>query len=61
MCGHRLYQLQAVAAELLEQLEFSLPEGQPRIVRVPAAIMTPAVEGRDDLGAAIPLRVSVAA
>ena len=55
-----VYQLQAIAAELLETFEFTLPEPKPTIRRTPAVIMVPVVEGRDDLGFAMPLRVSLA-
>ena len=55
-----LYQLQAVAAELLETFEFSLPKDQPHIKRAPAAVMVPIVEGKEELGTAMPLRVSLA-
>ncbi|KAH9935130.1 PAH-inducible cytochrome P450 monooxygenase PC-PAH 4 [Epithele typhae] len=56
-----LYQIQAVAAEFLEQFEFALPLDKPHIRRTPAAIMMPMVDGKPELGAAMPLRVSVAA
>ena len=60
LCARRVYQLQALSAELLETFEFSLPEDKPRILRVPAAIMMPVVEGKLEQGAAMPLRVSLA-
>ena len=56
----RLYQLQAVAAELLETFEFALPDDQPQIKRAPAMLMVPVVEGKEELGTAMPLRVAVA-
>ena len=55
-----VYQLQAIAAELLETFEFTLPEPKPTIRRTPAVIMVPVVEGREDLGFAMPLRISLA-
>lgn len=55
-----VYQLQAIAAELLETFEFMLPEPKPTIRRTPAVIMVPVVEGREDLGFAMPLRISLA-
>ncbi|TFK81533.1 cytochrome P450 [Polyporus arcularius HHB13444] len=55
-----VYQLQAVAAEILETFEFALPEPKPRIRRTPAVLMVPVVEGQEDLGFAMPLRVSLA-
>ncbi|KAI0701147.1 cytochrome P450 [Cerioporus squamosus] len=54
-----LYQLQAVAAELLETFQFSQPDGQPHIKRAPAAVMLPIIEGKEELGPAMPLRVSL--
>ncbi|RPD59127.1 cytochrome P450 [Lentinus tigrinus ALCF2SS1-7] len=55
-----LYQLQAVAAELLETFDFSLPDDTPYIKRAPAGVMVPIVEGKEELGPAMPLRVSLA-
>ncbi|RDX43906.1 cytochrome P450 [Lentinus brumalis] len=55
-----LYQLQAVAAELLETFDFALPKDQPHIKRAPAAVMVPIIEGKEELGPAMPLRVSLA-
>ncbi len=57
---YSVYQLQAVAAEILETFEFALPEPKPRIRRTPAVLMVPVVEGQEDLGFAMPLRVSLA-
>ncbi|RPD57254.1 cytochrome P450 [Lentinus tigrinus ALCF2SS1-7] len=54
-----VYQLQAVAAELLETFEFALPVPKPTIRRTPAVLMVPVVEGKEDLGFAMPLRVSL--
>ena len=62
LCYHSLYQLQAVAAELLEQFEFSLPEDRPRITRGPGGVMVPLMhEKRGGTVAAMPLHVSIAA
>ena len=55
-----MYQLQAVAAELLETFEFALPDDQPQIKRAPAMLMVPVVEGKEELGTAMPLRVALA-
>ncbi len=55
-----LYQLQAVTAELLETFDFALPKDQPHIKRAPAAVMVPIIEGKEELGPAMPLRVSLA-
>ena len=53
--------MQVVAAELLEQFEFSLPKDSPPIVRaLGGGVMIPIVQGKEELGAAVPLCVSVA-
>ena len=58
---HSLYQLQAVAAELLGQFEFALPEDMHKVLRVPGGTMVPMVEGKDGVTlSAMPLRVSLA-
>ncbi|RPD57242.1 cytochrome P450 [Lentinus tigrinus ALCF2SS1-7] len=55
-----LYQLQAVSAELLETFEFSPTDDTTRIKRAPAVVMLPIIEGKEELGSAMPLRVSLA-
>ena len=58
---HRLYQLQAVSAELLEKFDFSLPEDKPRILRGPGVGMVALVEEKSgEQIAAMPLRVTLA-
>ncbi len=53
--------MQAVSAELIEKFEFALPVDKPHIRRVPAGVtMQPLIEGKEDLGSAMPLRVSIA-
>ena len=57
----RLYQLQAVSAELLEKFEFSLPEDKPCILRGPGVGMVALVEEKSgEQIAAMPLRVTLA-
>ena len=57
----RLYQLQAVSAELLEKFEFSLPEDRPCILRGPGVGMVALVEEKSgEQIAAMPLRVTLA-
>ncbi|KAI0755301.1 cytochrome P450 [Daedaleopsis nitida] len=56
-----LYQMQAVAAELLEKFEFALPEDKPHMVRAPGGLtMLPMVKGKEEMGSVLPLRVLVA-
>ncbi len=55
-----LYQLQAVTAELIEKFEFALPVDKPHIRRAPGAVMLPIVDGKEELGSAMSLRVSIA-
>ncbi|KAI0794686.1 cytochrome P450 [Fomes fomentarius] len=55
-----LYQLQAVTAELVEKFEFALPVDKPHIRRAPSGVMLPIIEGKEELGSAMPLRVSIA-
>ena len=56
-----LYQMQAVAAELLERFEFALPQDKPHMVRAPGGpTMLPMVKGKEELGSVLPLRVLIA-
>ncbi|KAI0730494.1 cytochrome P450 [Earliella scabrosa] len=55
-----MYQLQAVSAELLETFEFSPPKDKQHINRAPGGVMIPIVEGKEEMGSAMPLRVSLA-
>ena len=55
-----MYQLQAVTAALLENFEFALPLDKPHIRRGPAGVILPLIDGKEELGAAMPLRVSLA-
>ncbi|KAH9928018.1 cytochrome P450 [Epithele typhae] len=55
-----LYQLQAVAAELLDQFEFALPEDKPQIKRAPAGTMIPVIDTKEGKKSMMPLRVSLA-
>ncbi|TBU46080.1 cytochrome P450 [Dichomitus squalens] len=52
-------EMQALAAELLERFEFGLPEEHYEIMRVPAGLMIPLVKDKLELGAVMPLRVSL--
>ena len=60
MCDRSMYQLQAVSAELLETFEFSPPTDKHHINRAPGGVMIPIVEGKEEMGSAMPLRVSLA-
>ncbi|KAI0794698.1 cytochrome P450 [Fomes fomentarius] len=53
-----MYQMQAVAAELLGNFEFAMPEDNPHIIRTPGGgVMIPFIKGQEEQGPAIPLRV----
>lgn len=52
--------MQALLAEVLENFEFSLPTEKQTITRAPAGIsMVPMIKGKEELGAAMPLQVSL--
>ncbi|KAI0737344.1 cytochrome P450 [Daedaleopsis nitida] len=55
-----VYQMQAVAAQLVERFTFALPNDKPRIIRAPGGVMIPVVQGQEELGPAMPLLVSFA-
>lgn len=48
---------QAMAAHMLETFEFSIPADQPKILRLPTAVMLPLVEGQLEKGIQMPLLV----
>lgn len=50
---------QSLLATLIETFEFSIPEDQPEIQRVPAGLMVPMVRGRMHGGTQMPLRVTL--
>ncbi|EKM51868.1 uncharacterized protein PHACADRAFT_262256 [Phanerochaete carnosa HHB-10118-sp] len=49
---------QAIAADLIENFQFNLPEDKPEIIRVPAGIMGPMIKGREGEGMKMPLHVT---
>ena len=52
--------MQAFLAELLETFQFHLPKEKTEIQKAPAGTGTvPIVRGRPELGAALPLRISL--
>ena len=54
---NRLLEMQAIAADLIENFKFSIPEEKPDIIRVPAGVMGPMVRGRENEGMLMPLHV----
>ncbi|KAI0712960.1 cytochrome P450 [Cerioporus squamosus] len=55
-----LIEMQAILAETLENFEFALPGERQHIKRAPAGpLMVPIVEGKEELGSVMPLRVSL--
>ncbi len=53
--------MQAFLSELLEAFEFHLPKEKTEIQTAPAAVgVVPLVRGKPELGAALPLRISLA-
>lgn len=58
----RLIEMQALASEILENFEFSLPKDEVYdIQRVPAGLMIPLVRGKWNLGSVVPLCVAAVA
>ncbi|KAI8980581.1 cytochrome P450 [Trametes punicea] len=53
-----MIEMQAILVELIEHFDFALPEDKPRIVRFPAGMMLPVVEGAERNGPQMPLRVT---
>lgn len=57
----RIIELQALLAEIVENFHFDLPKDGMVIDRpVARIVMFPVVRGKEDMGAAMPLRVSLA-
>ena len=56
---NRMIELQALVAEVLEHFEFGVPEENYEIIRAPAGVMVPLVRGKYELGAVMPLSVSM--
>ena len=57
----RLIEMQAFVAELLENFQFDLPVERMEIRRAVAGfVMFPMVKGKESLGAAMPIRISLA-
>ncbi|GJE88905.1 cytochrome P450 [Phanerochaete sordida] len=52
-----LIEMQAIAADLVENFQFSIPKEKPDIMRVPAGIMGPMVKGKMFEGMQMPLHV----
>ncbi|KAI0712966.1 cytochrome P450 [Cerioporus squamosus] len=53
-------EMQALLAEILENFEFSIPEEKYTIRRAPVGVaMAPMLEGKEELGTAMPLQVSL--
>ena len=54
--------MQALASEILEKFEFSLPKDEVYdIQRVPAGLMIPLIRGKWNLGSVVPLCVAAVA
>lgn len=52
--------MQALVAEIVENFEFAIPEEKQTIRRAPVGIaMSPMIEGKEELGTAMPLQVSL--
>lgn len=59
---HRLIEMQAFLGELVEAFQFDLPREKIEIQKAVAGVgMIPIVRGKPELGATLPLRVSLAA
>ena len=53
-------EMQALLGELLEAFQFHLPKEKMEIQKAPAGVgMVPIVRGKPELGAALPLRISL--
>ena len=58
---HRFIEMQAFLAELIEAFQFDLPREKMEIQRgVVGTGMVPMVRGKPELGATLPLRISLA-
>lgn len=58
---YRLIEMQAFLAELVEAFQFDLPKENIEIQKaVAGAIMVPIIRGKPELGATLPLRISLA-
>ena len=51
-------EMQAIAADLVENFQFGIPEDKPEIIRVPAGLMGPMVKGKMREGLQMPLHVT---
>ena len=52
--------MQALLSEVLEKFEFTLPADKCVVKRAPTGVgMTPMIDGKEELGAAMPLQVSL--
>ena len=52
--------MQAILVDLMENLEFKLPDDAPEIQRVPTGqVMTPMIRGKMMLGPQMPLKVTL--
>ena len=57
---HSVIEMQAFLGELIEGFQFDLPKGNVEIQCAPAGSgMVPIVRGKPELGAALPLRISL--
>lgn len=53
-------EMQALLAEIVEKFEFSLPAEKCVVKRAPTSLgMIPMIEGKEAVGAAMPLQVSL--
>lgn len=53
--------MQMVLAELIETFDFAMPTEDIKILRAPVSAFTqPLIEGKEELGASMPLRISLA-
>ena len=53
-------EMQALLSEVLEKFEFTLPADKCVVKRAPTGVgMTPMIDGKEELGAAMPLQVSL--
>lgn len=52
--------MQAILVDLMENVEFTLPDDRPEIQRVPTGqVMTPMIRSKMMLGPQMPLKVSL--
>lgn len=53
-----MIEMQAIAVDLVENFQFSIPKEKPEIIRVPAGIMIPMVKEKMHEGTQMPLHVT---